>query len=106
MNHKPLLRIPRKHSPVDYVEAVLGGVVAGEPQGTVVPHPAPDFRTGDWKGKLRDRLVFSVLAETGMRLGEVLGMTIGALSRFYLSRFYVVWALRADRPGSCAGFGR
>ncbi len=28
-------------------------------------------------GNLRDRLLFSVLAETGMRLGEVLGMTIG-----------------------------
>ena len=35
-----------------------------------------DTETGDWKGNLRDRLLFSVLAETGMRLGEVLGMTI------------------------------
>jgi integrase len=36
-----------------------------------------DTTAGDWKGNLRDRLIFSVLAETGMRLGEVLGMTIG-----------------------------
>ncbi len=36
-----------------------------------------DAVTGDWKGNLRDRLIFSLLAETGMRLGEVLGMTIG-----------------------------
>jgi integrase len=35
-----------------------------------------DTAAGDWKGNLRDRLIFSVLAETGMRLGEVLGMTI------------------------------
>ena len=35
-----------------------------------------DTTAGGWKGNLRDRLIFSVLAETGMRLGEVLGMTI------------------------------
>ena len=36
-----------------------------------------DSAAGDWAGNLRDRLIFSVLAETGMRLGEVLGMAIG-----------------------------
>jgi len=36
-----------------------------------------DTAAGDWNGNLRDRLIFSVLAETGMRLGEVLGMMIG-----------------------------
>ena len=36
-----------------------------------------DSTAGDWAGNLRDRLIFSVLAETGMRLGEVLGMAIG-----------------------------
>jgi integrase len=30
----------------------------------------------EWKGNLRDRLIFALLAETGMRLGEVLGMTV------------------------------
>jgi integrase len=36
-----------------------------------------DTAAGGWNGNLRDRLIFSVLAETGMRLGEVLGMAIG-----------------------------
>jgi integrase len=35
-----------------------------------------DDAAGDWKGNLRDRLLFAVLAESGMRLGEVLGMAI------------------------------
>ena len=36
----------------------------------------PDAATGDWVGNLRDRLLFALLAETGCRLGEVLGMRI------------------------------
>jgi integrase len=36
-----------------------------------------DTAAGVWIGNLRDRLNFSILAENGMRLGEVLGMTIG-----------------------------
>nr|WSX54079.1 tyrosine-type recombinase/integrase [Streptomyces sp. NBC_00974] len=32
---------------------------------------------GEWAGNLRDRLLFALLAETGMRLGEVLGLRIG-----------------------------
>lgn len=40
--------------------------------GCAVPDPA----TGDWAGNLRDRLLFALLAETGCRLGEVLGMRI------------------------------
>src|SRR5260370_1202051 len=35
-----------------------------------------DEEAGDWSGNLRDRLLFSLLAESGMRLGEVLGMAI------------------------------
>jgi integrase len=35
-----------------------------------------DTGTGRWVGNLRDRLLFAVLAETGMRLGELLGMWI------------------------------
>ncbi len=31
---------------------------------------------GEWSGNLRDRLLFSVLAESGMRLGEALGLRI------------------------------
>lgn len=33
--------------------------------------------TGEWKGNLRDRLLFALLAETGMRIGELLGLRIG-----------------------------
>ena len=35
-----------------------------------------DDAAGEWRGNLRDRLLFSLLAESGMRLGEVLGMAI------------------------------
>jgi integrase len=33
--------------------------------------------TGEWRGNLRDRLLFALLAETGMRIGELLGLRIG-----------------------------
>jgi integrase len=36
----------------------------------------PDTTVGDWSGNLRDRLLFALLAETGMRLGEALGLRI------------------------------
>lgn len=51
-----------------------------------------------WKGNLRDRLLFSVLAETGMRLGEVLGMHI---SDFVMGRggtAYIEVVPRAGNP--------
>lgn len=35
-----------------------------------------DPASGEWAGNLRDRLVFALLAETGMRLGELLGTRI------------------------------
>ncbi|MCQ8836557.1 hypothetical protein [Streptomyces malaysiensis] len=35
---------------------------------------------GEWVGNLRDRLLFALLAETGMRLGEVLGFCGSAIS--------------------------
>ncbi|MEU0572557.1 hypothetical protein ABZ297_45130 [Nonomuraea sp. NPDC005983] len=38
-----------------------------------------DGGAGEWVGNLRDRLLFALLAETGMRLGESLGMRIGDL---------------------------
>jgi len=34
-----------------------------------------DAASGEWSGSLRDRLLFATLAETGMRLGEVLCLT-------------------------------
>ena len=36
-----------------------------------------DAASGEWSGSLRDRLLFATLAETGMRLGEVLCLTHG-----------------------------
>lgn len=36
-----------------------------------------DPATGEWSGNLRDRFLFALLAETGMRLGEALGLRIG-----------------------------
>ncbi|MGW4796847.1 tyrosine-type recombinase/integrase [Nonomuraea sp. NPDC004297] len=35
-----------------------------------------DDAAGWWRGNLRDRLLFALLAETGMRLGEALGLRI------------------------------
>ena len=35
-----------------------------------------DTGSGQWQGNLRDRLLFAVLAESGLRLGEALGMRI------------------------------
>ena len=35
-----------------------------------------DTATGEWVGNLRDRLLFALLAESGMRIGEALGMRI------------------------------
>lgn len=35
-----------------------------------------DATTGEWTGNLRDRLIFALLAESGMRLGELLGIRI------------------------------
>jgi integrase len=57
-----------------------------------------DTVTGRWVGNLRDRLLFAVLAETGMRLGELLGMRI---SDFVMGRGgtpYVEIVPREDNP--------
>ena len=57
-----------------------------------------DDTAGDWRGNLRDRLLFSLLAESGMRLGEVLGM---AISDFVMGRggtAYIEVVPRAGNP--------
>jgi integrase len=46
------------------IQAILDGCAVVDADG------------GDWRGNLRDRLLFALLAETGMRLGEALGMRI------------------------------
>ncbi|MGI8305794.1 hypothetical protein [Saccharopolyspora hattusasensis] len=57
-----------------------------------------DTTAGDWVGNLRDRLLLSLLAETGCRLGEVLGMWV---SDFVMGRGetpYVEVVPREDNP--------
>jgi len=58
----------------------------------------PGAATGEWAGNLRDRLLFALLAETGMRLGELLGLRI---SDFVMGRGgtpYVEVVPRHDNP--------
>lgn len=57
-----------------------------------------DPEAGSWRGNLRDRFLFGLLAETGMRLGEALGLRIG---EFVLGRggtAHVEIVPRADNP--------
>jgi len=59
-----------------------------------------DGTAGEWKGNLRDRLIFALLAETGMRLGEVLGM---AISDFVMGRGGTPYVEVVPRPGNANG---
>jgi integrase len=55
-----------------------------------------DAVTGEWVGNLRDRLLFALLAESGMRIGEALGLRI---SDFVMGRGgtpYIEIVPRAD----------
>ena len=57
-----------------------------------------DLQAGSWRGNLRDRFLFALLAETGIRLGEALGLRIG---EFVLGRggtAYVDIVPREDNP--------
>ena len=57
-----------------------------------------DSKSGEWQGNLRDRFLFGLLAETGMRLGEALGMRI---NEFVMGRGetpYVEVVPREDNP--------
>ncbi|WSM41155.1 tyrosine-type recombinase/integrase [Streptomyces cellulosae] len=56
---RPPLLLPQQ------VQAILDGCATFDPV------------SGEWRGNLRDRLLFALLAETGMRIGEALGMRIG-----------------------------
>jgi integrase len=51
---------------------LLPGQIQAILDGCAVFDPA----AGEWTGNLRDRLVFALLAESGARLGEVLGMRV------------------------------
>ena len=57
-----------------------------------------DAGSGEWAGNLRDRLLFALLAETGMRLGELLGMRINDFVMGRGGTAYVEVVPRADNP--------
>src|SRR5664280_2802696 len=62
------------------------------------PVAARGAAAGEWRGNLRDRLLFALLAESGMRIGEVLGLRI---SDFVMGRGgtpYVEIVPRLDNP--------
>jgi integrase len=59
-----------------------------------------DEAAGEWAGNLRDRLLFSLLAESGMRLGEALGMRI---SDFVMGRGGTAYIEIVARPGNPNG---
>ncbi len=68
------------------VQAILDGCAVYEPQA------------GEWQGNLRDRFLFALLAETSMRLGEVLGVRV---NEFVMGRGgtpYVEVVPREDTP--------
>ncbi|MEU8718622.1 tyrosine-type recombinase/integrase [Streptomyces sp. NPDC048663] len=58
----------------------------------------PDGPAGEWAGNLRDRLLFALLAETGMRLGEALGLRIGDFVMGRGGTPYVEVVPREDNP--------
>lgn len=77
---RPPLLLPQQ------IQAILDGCAVCDPEA------------GSWRGNLRDRFLFALLAETGMRLGEALGMRIG---EFVLGRggtAYVEIVPREDNP--------
>jgi integrase len=59
---------------------------------------ALDSASGEWVGSLRDRLLFALLAETGMRLGEALGLRINDFVMGRGGTPYVEVVPREDNP--------
>src|ERR1700730_8646728 len=77
---RPPLLLPRQ------IQAILDGCAVF------------DAETGSWRGNLRDRFVFALLAETGLRLGEALGLRIGEFVLGRGSTAYVEIVPRSDNP--------
>ena len=59
-----------------------------------------DTATGQWVGSLRDRLLFALLAESGMRIGEALGLRI---SDFVMGRGGTPYVEIVPRPDNANG---
>ena len=68
------------------IQAILDGCAVVEPD------------SGEWAGNLRDRLLFALLAESGMRLGELLGMRINDFVMGRGGTAYVEVVPRLDNP--------
>jgi integrase len=73
-------------------------LLPGQIQGILDACAAFDPVAGDWAGNLRDRLIFALLAESGARLGEVLGMRIGDFVMGRGGTPYIEIVPRADNP--------
>jgi integrase len=77
---RPPLLLPQQ------VQAILDGCAVYDP------------KSGEWQGNLRDRFLFALLAESGMRLGEALGMRV---NEFVMGRGgtpYIEIVAREDNP--------
>jgi integrase len=59
-----------------------------------------DIALGEWVGNLRDRLLFALLAESGRRIGEVLGLRI---CDFVMGRGGTPYVEVAPRPDNANG---
>jgi integrase len=59
-----------------------------------------DIALGEWVGNLRDRLLFALLAESGLRIGEVLGLRI---CDFVMGRGGTPYVEVAPRPDNANG---
>jgi integrase len=70
------------------IQAILDGCAVFDPE------------TGSWRGNLRDRFMFALLAETGIRLGEALGLRIG---EFVLGRGGTAYVEIVPREGNPNG---
>ncbi len=79
---RPPLLLPRE------IQAILDGCAVFDPAA------------GEWTGNLRDRLVFALLAESGARLGEVLGMRV---SDFVMGRGGTAYLEIVPREGNPNG---
>ncbi|WP_236054732.1 hypothetical protein [Mycobacterium sp. SM1] len=55
-----------------------------------------DPDAGLWRGNLRDRFLLALLAETGLRLGEALGLRVG---EFVLGRGGTAYVEIVPREG-------
>lgn len=79
---RPPLLMPRQ------VQAILDGCAVF------------DAAAGEWGGNLRDRLLFALLAESGMRIGEALGLRI---SDFVMGRGGTPYVEIVPRPDNTNG---